>query len=393
MLPVSGDSVMNQLATGPVNDSEFSRPQLRVALTIHSLQGGGAERMMAQLANHWASRCEVHLITWASKHTDRYRLDPKIHRHGLAMQATSLGLADGMLANLKRIRRLRKELGSLRPDLVVSFCDQMNIVCLEATRRFPSLPVWIAEHSDPIRQQLSPLWEVWRRRSYSRCTGAIVLTEQIAEAMSRWVPSHRVRVIPPALADNAGFDFGYRHVTENGRRVLLYVGRLSPEKRVDLLLQAWAHLHPQLPDWELKIVGDGPERRNLDQMSKDSPRVTFTGWTDQPGEFYRASQAFMMCSEYEGFPVALLEAMSFGLPCISTRSSSAIALLQAQSGSSALRVVENSSVPELAAAMLQLAKDDSALRGMSIAARHLAANYTWEKVSPCWDVLLGDVIH
>ena len=369
--------------------NSLARPtnRKRIALLIHSMEGGGAERAMSQLANRWSQEHEVHLVTWSESKTDRYALEPSIIRHGLGLQAPSGGFLAGVFANIRRVRVLRQCLRNIGPDLILSFCDQMNIVALEAARPLKQIPIWIAEHSDPEKQQLSTIWEAWRRRSYPRCTGCVALTENIAEYMLRWIPQGRLQVIPSALK-SWPVDIPYQASNGAGKNTLLFVGRLSGEKRVDLLLEAWKLAAPQLDNWQLTIVGDGVLRADLEKLASELPSVRFAGWSSTPESYFAESQLFVMCSRYEGFPVALLEALSHGLPAITTACSSAISELQAANFNEFLKVIESDSVEALSEAIVELASDAARRQNMSQHARDVASQYTWEIVGPKWDKLL-----
>lgn len=367
-----------------------------IALLIHSLQGGGAERVMSQLANRWCRQHEIHLITWSQVASDHYPLEPAVIRHGLNLQVNSQGFFGGILANGRRVLLLRKTLIQINPRLVLSFCDQMNIVGLEAMRGLPPVPVWIAEHSDPEQQRLSPLWETWRRRNYPRCTGCVALTDSIAEYMTRWVPPARLRVIPTAIPTDSTVPTNYQIASTNDLNTVLFVGRLSPEKRVDHLLKAWALVEPQLANWRLLIVGDGPLRTTLEQNASQLRRVEFLGWHQQPQQIMATSQIFVLPSIYEGFPVAMLEAMYCGLPTIATNCSSAINQLQSLAAVSsdaggtfeAIKVVPIESAQQLAQAIVDIAQAPQRRLQMSQASRSVALQFTWETIGPKWDAVL-----
>ena len=98
----------------------------------------------------------------------------------------------------------------------------------------------------------------------------------------------------------------------------------------------------------------------------------------------------MLPSRYEGFPVALLEAMSQRKACIVTRCSSAIDTLNPDGR--VLRVVDSESVAPLAVAVRQLAGDAVGRRGMGQEAAAVAEGYRWERVGPLWDQLLADAL-
>ncbi len=357
----------------------------RIALVIHALYGGGAERLMSQLANRWADQYDLHLVTWAAADTDQYALSPRVKRYGLDLMGSSRNKLHGLWANWNRVRRLRLALRDIAPDLVLSFSDQMNIVSLAATRPL-RLPTWIAEHSDPQKQQLSFLWEAWRRRVYPRCTGCVVLTDEFADAMSRWIRRERIRVIPPAI-DPPEPSPRIAGVSERepmkGPSTLLFVGRLSPEKGVDILLRSWQQIASKLPDWQLLIAGDGPLRGQLRQQAEGNPSVRFLGWTDNPWPLYAAADLFVLPSRYEGFPVALLEAMSQRVACVATECSGAIRQLTREHLS--LETVPVESPHDLAATILDLAARPDKRSQLGAVARQTAAQYLWKNVGPRWD--------
>lgn len=367
--------------------------QRRIALLIHSLSGGGAERLMAQLASRWAEQAaEVHLVTWSPVETDMYPLHRGVVRHGLDLLRRSRTPFHGLLANLRRVQRLRRCIAKIAPDLVLSFSDQMNIVGLEATRRM-DMPVWIAEHSNPEHQKLSRFWEAWRRRTYPGCTGCVALTDSIAKYMHRWIAADKFAVIPPAISvppsgqavvaprDNSRASDG-PHVQNR----IVTVGRVSQEKDQGLLLDAWSLIAEELSSWCLRIVGDGQEFENLARQSRLLPRVELAGWQEDVWGEYRNADLFALSSRYEGFPVAMLEAMSQGVCCVTTNCTAAIEQLQA--GENCLRVVPVGDAGQLAKAILELARDDKLRESLAMAGQRASEKFHWERIGPEWDSIL-----
>ncbi|MCA9130306.1 MAG: glycosyltransferase [Planctomycetales bacterium] len=370
-------------------------PSQRIALLIHSLDGGGAERLMAQLATRWHDQGhEVHLITWSAAATDRYFVPDAIHRVGLDLMKTSSNPIAGIWANLDRVRKLRRQLQHIAPDRVLSFCDKMNIATLQAARGL-ALPVWIAEHSNPERQKLSRLWEYWRRSVYPSCSGCVALTDGIANYMTRWIAHEKLVVIPPAIQPPAWTQALVKHcgASESGAnersspRRFLSVGRLSHEKGVDLLVEGWREINQQLPDWELWIAGDGPQRAALEHAVADLPRIRFLGWLEDPWQVYKQASVFVLPSRYEGFPVALLEAMSQGLPGIATQCTEAMQVID-RAVPESIFLVEPQSPKMLARAMLELASDDARRAELARRGPMVAANYHWDHIGEKWDAIL-----
>jgi len=101
-------------------------------------------------------------------------------------------------------------------------------------------------------------------------------------------------------------------------KVVVSLGRFSPEKGFDLLLDAWSRVADRFPDWSLDLYGEGPDepalRRQCAELGLTS--VHFRGrTTDVPGVLTRAS-VYALASRQEGMPVVLAEALEFGVPCV-----------------------------------------------------------------------------
>lgn len=106
------------------------------------------------------------------------------------------------------------------------------------------------------------------------------------------------------------------------KKQLLYVGRLNQgQKGADRLLKIWQHLYEDFPDWSLNIVGDGSFRGKMEQyiIAHKIPRVYLEGF-QEPQEYYKSASIFCMTSSFEGLPMVLIEASSYGCVPIAYRS-------------------------------------------------------------------------
>lgn len=130
------------------------------------------------------------------------------------------------------------------------------------------------------------------------------------EELDYFVPGYdrkKVRLIPnsiPAVAD----------MPPPKEKRILWLGRLSlAQKKVDLIPKVWRWVCERLPDWQLDVVGDGPDRAEIERQIgvADLPRVNFHG-RQIPDYYYRRAAIFFMTSAFEGFPNTLVEAQSFG---------------------------------------------------------------------------------
>jgi glycosyltransferase involved in cell wall biosynthesis len=108
-----------------------------------------------------------------------------------------------------------------------------------------------------------------------------------------------------------------------GRPALVSVGRLTPQKGYDLLLPALEKVRVRFPDLHLTILGDGPDRAELEALAREldlAGAVTFAGFCAEPLPLLRAADLFVLASRYEGFPNAALEALACGTPVVLTDS-------------------------------------------------------------------------
>ena len=148
-----------------------------VALVIHALHGGGAERVAALLANLWAERGEqITIITLDTVESDVYRVDPRSQTDWAGADGNLRNVITAIWNNRRRIGGLRKAIKTIQPDCVVGVTDQINVITLLACRRL-KVPVVIAEHSDPRHQYMGRIWERLRRWSYPQATAIVVLTQ------------------------------------------------------------------------------------------------------------------------------------------------------------------------------------------------------------------------
>lgn len=124
-------------------------------------------------------------------------------------------------------------------------------------------------------------------------------------------PNHLAVLTNPVTIDASGYDYS----KETKRKEIIYMGRIDyNQKRVVRVVDTWAMLESRFPDWRLTIVGDGPERTNVEWHAKELglKRVRFDGF-QKPRSYYERASILLLTSEFEGFPLVLPECMSFGV--------------------------------------------------------------------------------
>lgn len=299
---------------------------MNITCVIHSLAGGGAERVMAGLASSLAQRNHrVTLITLDDARQDRHTTIPAVGRVALDLIGPRRGPLSGALNNTRRAAALRQAILETQPEVVLSFCDRTNVLTLLSLLG-TQVPVVVSERSNPAAQVLPWPWSWLRTVLYRRAAAVIALTPAAAKTVGRW-SRQPPRVIPsavqppPAEFQPPPTQDAPLPVAAPGRSgsLVLGIGRLEHEKGFDQLLQAFAAVADQHPTWTLRIHGEGSCRDQLERQSEDlrlTGRVEFPGWTRPIWPALQQGNLFVLPSRYEGFPSALLEAMAAGLACI-----------------------------------------------------------------------------
>ncbi|GAA5614476.1 glycosyltransferase family 4 protein [Streptomyces platensis] len=150
------------------------------------------------------------------------------------------------------------------------------------------------------------------KRFYQDVDRMLTLTREDAD---RWI---RQRM------DNVGFmpnplPFFPEVPSDRSGKCVVSIGRLHEEKGVDLLLEAWARVSPQHPDWTLRVYGSGEEEEALRKQAAELGITTTVEWMGRTGDVpgaLRKSAVFALSSRGEGFPLAPMEAMATAVPCV-----------------------------------------------------------------------------
>lgn len=356
----------------------------RVALVISSLAGGGAERIVAGLARHWArAGVRVTVVTLSSRDTDVHALAPGVHRVALDLLRPSRDVVQGALQASRRVRALRGALAAARPEVVVSFLARTNVLSILACRG-TGLPVLVSERTDPRHNLVGKTWTAARRLLYPHAAGVVVQTESVATWARAFCP--RVHVIPNFVERPSRLA---EPRVDRGPRRLVAMGRLGPEKGFDLLIEAFARVAAAHPEWSLTILGEGPQRPALEarvRRARLGQRVSLPGHVLDPLPFLASSHVFALSSRFEGFPNALLEAMACGLPVVAFDCPSGPAEIVADGVNGLL--VPRGDVGALAASLSSLMNDPIARARLGLAAREISATLSPGVVLERWSAAL-----
>ncbi len=362
---------------------------MRLTLVISSLRRGGAERVMSLLASWWAEEGNaVTLITLDSGNDSAYPIHPAVRRLGLSVDARSRNPMQGLFRNLERIAVLRKAIRQSQSDIIISFMDTVNVLTVLASRGLGKTVI-LSEHTDPSSYDIGCIWDGLRRLTYRSADITVCLT-QSALASLQAKTKLKGCVIPNPVVMPAGSSRTIEGKTSGAaEHIVAAMGRLVPEKGFDLLLHAYSRIAHRHPGWSLVIMGQGPLKSELVLLAKTlklEDRVRFTGEVIEPYLILRQADLFVLSSRFEGFPIALCEAMACGLPVVSFNCPSGPADIIRDGVDGILTPAQD--VGALAAAMHRLMGDDKERARLAVKAPEVLMRFNRERILSMWQPLL-----
>lgn len=169
------------------------------------------------------------------------------------------------------------------------------------------------------------------------------------------------------------------------RNQIIFVGRLSEEKQVNIILDVWKKIE-NTTDWNLIIVGDGCMREELEQIviNQKIQRVTFTGQVEHPEEYYKFAKIILLTSSFEGFPMCLIEALRFGVIPLTFEISAGVRSIISNSGGIAIK---DNDIHRMSIKLIELIKNIQ-LYSLSKKARAKSNQYTLDRIGEQWINLL-----
>jgi len=365
---------------------------MQLVFVIYSLQAGGAERVLSIMANHWASKSEkITIITLDDGNKPPfYDIDSRIQQVSLDAAGASKNWFTKILSNFRRLYKLRHTIHEAQPDAVISFMTETNVLTLISTIGLHT-PVVVTEHTDPWTGPVADTWAKLRLRFYPRASRVVVLNQRAREFFNE-SPRTQVTVMPNPVVIDAKTVPGDMVHEEGGKHLIVAMGRLSQEKRFDLLIRAYSQVAEMHSDWDMMILGEGPERKALEALRDKfglGDRITIPGTVRQPHPVLKQADVFVSSSEVEGFPMALCEALACGLPVIAAEYHSAVREIIEDGKNGILVPVGDPDL--LAAAIIRLIQNPRERKRLSENGIEIGIRFSVDAVMEKWGQLLKEV--
>lgn len=371
----------------------------KIAFLINSLGKGGAEHVALNLAEYFSKIGYDILLVTSRRLPEEYEVTFPAKRRLLEEEIAGapFGRAGRVPARIRRLAAIWKE---EKPDLIVAFIGKMNLYAMLSTGRpfdRNRIPVILSVRSDPAREYPSRLQKLLAEWLFRKAAGVIFQTKDAAQSFSPQV-QRRSAVLPNALDES----FVRERYTGKRENEIVMVGRLDANKNHQLLLRAFACLQrgflqestqesaQKYSDLTVKIYGGGLAGSDTEPMLRDlakelgiADKVHFMGRQSDIRRRIERSRIFVLASDYEGMPNALLEAMATGLAVIATDCPCGGPKTVIRDGENGLLIPVGDEAA-LTAALRRILDDPELEESLGREAAKLAQELTPEKVCRRW---------
>lgn len=355
---------------------------MKIMFYISTICNGGAARVMSNLANVLSERGHECTLITTFRAPEEYQLAEGVKRVSLYDQKPT---GAWLSKNVTIIRMLRKQVKQKKPDLLLSFLAEPNFRAAMATIGTKTKTV-LSVRNDPNWEYRGTLPTLLAKYLFRRVDGMVF---QTADAQA-WFPKciqQKSRIIFNAVKE----DF-YDVVLSDRPNGIVATGRLSGQKNHPMLVRAYAKIAGKVSD-DLTVYGAG-DSKPLMALAKEigvADRVHFPGQTMAVKDTIKSAKLYVMSSDFEGMPNALMEAMAMGLPCVSTdcpcggpRS------LFTEDMKHFLTPVGDADA--MADRMLELIQNDDVRKIHSQHCKQAATKFTPEIINQQWDEYLTEIV-
>lgn len=281
----------------------------RIVIFVGTLAQGGAERVISILSRYiYEAGYKIEILLY---HDEEIFYEIPLQIKVISVKRESE--TKNVLKNVFWIRRYFED----NSDIIISFLAPFNIIALISHMGLKSTIV-VADRNDPRFVPSNRVVRLLRDALYRFADGVVLQTSQNQAYFSRQIQKKSTVIFNPVdLGEKACLA-----LRKSKQKKIVTVGRLMPQKNQKMLLDAFAEVSKDYPEHKLWIYGEGPERDNLRKYADKlgiGAKVQLPGSVKDVFDLISDAELFVLCSNFEGMPNALIEAMCVGLPCITTR--------------------------------------------------------------------------
>lgn len=300
------------------------KSKVKCLFVIPRMGNGGAERVLATLANELTKQdYEIKIITLTSDESF-YKLEDGVEIIGAGYEISknklirNLDMFNNGVRSLFYINRNIKE---WQPQIVISFLTHTNILSLIIKFFHPKMKLIISERCEPWVRNFPT--RIITKYFYPFSDVIVCQSKMVSEFFPRHAKG-KIRVIQNPI----NMESISNEIIAVRRKTIIGVGRLFEQKNFSLLIDCFNDIKDDFPEHKLEIYGEGHLRDKLQQQINDlelADRAFLMGVKSNVMKYVSDAELYVMSSNFEGFPNALVEAMASGMPVISTDFSTGVA--------------------------------------------------------------------
>ncbi|MCB0480487.1 MAG: glycosyltransferase [Flavobacteriales bacterium] len=271
---------------------------------ISSMKGGGAARVMSYIGNHVSTQSPAVILT-LDQADSFYNLNNNVRVIHLNEMGDSNSVLEAIKSNKKRIKRIRKKILEFNPKSVLSFGTETNVLVLMALHG-AGIPVYVSDRNDPFQKNENLYWRLLRKFYYPKAELIICQTKRSDGFIHSNIKGAKTRIIGNPV------QIGEWNIEEK-KKEILFVGRFQYAKGFDRIPLILKDL--DLKDWTVNVLGPSDDMEKIKSDCEQllpNTQINFLGQVSNVESYYRSASIFVLPSRSEGFPNALLEAMSWG---------------------------------------------------------------------------------
>ena len=287
---------------------------MKILFNLGTLRKGGAERVVANLSNYLAENNNDVSIVISVEKQSYYKLNNNVKLYGLDRKKASNNF---LIKNISRLKRLNHIVRTIKPDIIISFLPEPSYRVLALKLFNRKLKVIVSVRNDPKIEYKTKINRIVMKILYPLADGFVFQTKEAKEYFSKNIQQKSV-IIPNPIDKKI---IQRKVYTGKKEKKIVAVGRLVEQKNHELLINAFNLVKDQIPEYNLIIYGEGSLREKLQEQIERlnlKERVFLPGNVDNIADKIENASLFVLSSNYEGMPNALMEAMALGLICIST---------------------------------------------------------------------------
>lgn len=347
----------------------------RVAIIAHGLSDGGAERVASILANHYAHQGYAVLYLAVLCPDREYPLDERVtYRYISVPKCTKI------TRFLRRSAEIDRQLWYFGAEIAVSFLTKEAII--PNVRR--TVPLVYSLRTDPVREAGHGLQKYITLFSYRRAKHIVFQTQRAQDYFAEDIREKGI-IIPNPLTRDLPY-----WTPHNLEKRIITACRLTPQKNLPMLIQAFGRFYRDHPDYRLEIYGKGPQLPALLELCQKlgvENVVSFPGYTPRIHQIMATSAAFVLSSNIEGLSNSMLEALAIGVPTICTDCPSGGAREYITDGANGF-LVPVGDVQALAEKLERLANDPGLCQKMSWQSAMLRQKLNPDRILAQWEQIL-----